>query len=341
MKKTLVALAVLAASGASFAQVTMTGEATWGYRATTTGGATTSDAGGFGVDTSELYFDAAEDIGGGNKVTAHMAIGGLDRGGYNTGTDSLTAGQDFFMTIGGGSMGTLKLATTKAADYLGGSSSAAVVGWNVGYDGKVYSGRTTSDNITYTLPAFGPVTVSLGHREAAAGAGANPAIGEGVGTVGAASVTGQKKNWITAKGAFGGLKFDANYAVYDSKASTGTTLGDTGIDDTSLYAAVSYDFGVAKVGYGFENRKKVAGTRFDQYLAASTTFGAFDLGVDFANRKDSDEFATAGTKSGWGLAGVYHLSKRTSLIARTGSWESAVGVANRSTETDFYIDHTF
>ena len=340
MKKTLVAMAVLAASGASFAQVTLTGEATWGYRATTTGGATATDASGFGVDTSELYFTAVEDIGGGSKVTAFMAIGGADRGGYAAANAGTVVGQDFYISLATASMGTVKFATTKGADYLsGGGSSASVVSWNVGYDGKVFSARSTSDNISYSLPA-GPVTVGLGHREAA------NMLGEGTGTTASGGLntagTGydQGKNWITVKGAFGGLTFDANYAVYDNKGGTAVAL--TSIDDTSLYAGANYNFGVAKVGFGFENRKKVSGSVNDLYLAASTSFGALDVGADWASRKSSDEFgAAAGTKSGWGLAGVYHLSKRTSLIARTGSWESAVGVANRSSQTDFYIDHTF
>jgi hypothetical protein len=55
MKKTLIALAVLASSGASFAQVTITGNLAMGYRATT---APAGDASGFGVDTSQINFSA-------------------------------------------------------------------------------------------------------------------------------------------------------------------------------------------------------------------------------------------------------------------------------------------
>jgi predicted porin len=319
MKKTLVALAVLAASGASFAQVTITGEATWGYRATTTAG---SDASGFGVDTSELYFAAVEDIGGGNTVKAAMAIGGLDRGGYGAG--GATTGQDFSIAIGGASTGTVKVATNKGADYLPAGSSAAVVSFNVGYDGRVTSARSTSDNITYSVPV-GPVALTLGHRETA------NSLGLGAGSTGN---SGQGKNWIAAKGAFGGLTADAGYAVYDNKGVTGT-----GIDDTSLYAAANYNFGVAKVGFGFENRKKTLGSVNDTYLAASTTFGAVDLGVDFASRKYSSDFAPQADKSGYGLAAVYHVSKRTSLIARTGSFD--LGGTSRDTQTDLYIDHQF
>jgi hypothetical protein len=127
--------------------------------------------------------------------------------------------------------------------------------------------------------------------------------------------------------------------VYDNKG--GTLVAGTAIDDNSLYAAANYNLGVAKVGFGFENRKKTLGSVNDLYLAASASFGAIDLGAELASRKYSDDFATSGTKSGWALTGKYNLSKRTSLIARTSSWESAVNVANRSTRTDVYIDTNF
>ena len=45
MKKSLIALAVLAASGASFAQVSITGNLTYGYQSATVGDVTTSATG--------------------------------------------------------------------------------------------------------------------------------------------------------------------------------------------------------------------------------------------------------------------------------------------------------
>ena len=299
----------------------MTGEATWGYRATTTSG---SDASGFGVDTSELYFDAVEDIGGGSSVKAHMAIGGLDRGGYGAG--GATTGQDFYISVGGGSAGTVKVATTKGASQLdGGGSSSSVASWNVGMDGRVFSARTTSDNITYAMPV-GPVTLVVGHRETA------NSLGEGTGST---AGVGQRKNWITAKGSMGALTFDANYSVYDGKGGAAATT----VDDTSLYGGVAYNFGAAKVGFGLESRKKTLGAVNDMYLAVMAPVGAIDLSAEYGSRKYSSDFVAQPDKSGYGISAVYHMSKRTSLIARTASFD--LGGTSRDTQTDFYIDHTF
>jgi hypothetical protein len=266
-----------------------------------------------------------------------MAIGGADRGGY-TGVGGV-AGQDFFITIGGASTGTLKVGTTKGADYLsGGGSSASVVGSNIAFDGAVFSPRTISDNLSYSIPV-GPVTLAVSHREAASNGltdAAAASVGLGAGSTGSGAF-GQRKDAITVKGTFGAITADANYSVYDNKGGAAAT----NVDDNSLYAAANYNFGVAKVGFGFENRKKTLGSVNDLYLAAGASFGAFDAGVELASRKYSDDFAVAGTKSGWALTGKYNLSKKTALIARTQSWESAVNVANRSTRTDLYIDVNF
>ena len=66
MKKTLVALAALAATGA-FAQVTMTGEFAYVFQQSTNG--TGAQKSGQSVDTSEIYWDAKEDLGGGMRAT--------------------------------------------------------------------------------------------------------------------------------------------------------------------------------------------------------------------------------------------------------------------------------
>jgi predicted porin len=72
MKKTLVALAVLAASGASFAQATITGTYAFGYASTTGGGVAASS--GLGTDTADINFAASENLGGGMTASAKMGI---------------------------------------------------------------------------------------------------------------------------------------------------------------------------------------------------------------------------------------------------------------------------
>lgn len=328
MKKTLVALAVLAASGASFAQVTMTGEFTWGYKATSNAGV---DASGFGVDYSNINFAATEDLGGGTKVSVKMGIDGADRSGDGTiiGGAGYTTGQDANITLTGG-FGKLMMATMENGKYLGnGIANAGDPAW-IDLDGKVESAKNNGDRIQYSY-AFGPVTLGLQHLEAAAG------LGEGAGSTGS---TAQRRNLIEVTYAAGALTANAGYAAYDNQIDSPTSITNT----NRVRASANYDFGVAKVGFGVENTKRTNGSVTDTFLGANAPIGALTLALSWESDKvDNGGVATVtdGTRSGYGVGAAYALSKRTQLIANYRSWEGTVNASTRSTDTRLYIDHSF
>jgi hypothetical protein len=107
MKKSLVALAVLVSTGATYAQVSITGTLQMGYLQTThnalTGAPATTqqlfasglgtgynknpagDSSGIGVDTSVINFNASEDLGGGYRVSATFGLDGVTRASANGG----------------------------------------------------------------------------------------------------------------------------------------------------------------------------------------------------------------------------------------------------------------
>jgi predicted porin len=331
MKKTLVALAVLAASGASFAQVTMTGEFTWGYKATSVAGA---DASGFGVDYSNINFAATEDLGGGTKVSVKMGIDGADRSGDGTiiGGAGYTTGQDANITLTGG-FGKLMMATMENGNYLGnGIANAGDPAW-IDLDGKIQAAKNNGDRIQYSY-AFGPVTLGLQHLEAASG------LGEGVGSTGN---TGQRRNLIEATYAAGALTANVGYAAYDN-----LTDGSVDSSNNRVRGSANYDFGVAKVGFGVESTKRGKGTVTDTFLGANAPIGALTLAISYGSHKTDLDGAAAtaasgadGTKSGYGVGAAYALSKRTQLIANYRSYEATVSAATRSTDTRLYIDHSF
>jgi predicted porin len=326
MKKTLVALAVLAASGASFAQVTMTGEFTWGYKATSVAGA---DSSGFGVDYSNINFAATEDLGGGTKVSVKMGIDGADRSGDGTiiGGAGYTTGQDANITLTGG-FGKLMMATMENGNYLGnGIANAGDPAW-IDLDNKVQAAKTNGDRIQYSY-AFGPVTLGLQHLEAAAG------LGEGVGSTGN---TAQRRNLIEATYAAGALTANVGYGAYDNQVDNTTT------SVSRVRGSANYDFGVAKVGFGVESTKRSRGSVTDTFLGANAPIGALTLAVSWgSNKVDADGLVGVadGTKSGYGVGAAYALSKRTQLIANYRSYEATVNASTRSTDTRLYIDHSF
>lgn len=324
MKKTLVALAVLAASGASFAQVTMTGEFTWGYKATSNGAG--ADSSGFGVDYSNINFAASEDLGGGTKVSVKMGIDGADRS--NDG-GAAVSGQDANITLTGG-FGKLMMATMENGQYLGnGIANAGDPAW-IDLDARVQGAKTNGDRIQYSY-AFGPVTLGLQHLEPAAG------LGEGIGQTGNGAPN-QRRNLIEATYSAGALVANVGFAAYDNQVDNTTS------SVSRMRGSANYDFGVAKVGFGIESTKRSRGSLTDTFLGANAPIGALTLAVSWAqNKVDADGLAgvTDGTKSGYGIGAAYALSKRTQLIANYRNWEAVVNAASKSTDTRLYIDHSF
>ena len=355
MKKTLVALAVLAASGASFAQVTISGSVIMGYAAYTnqmiyagtvvgnsTSKNTVQDASGLGIDTSVINFTAKEDLGGGLNVTAIMGLDGVSRAGVSGGDSSLA--------IAGG-FGTLKLATAKGSDYL--SAGTSGVG-GVGMDNKLFSALTYSDSIAYTSPSFSGVTVTVAHAEISLtqvdGARLSQ-VGIGQGAAGSNGSMGksdyQRRNSYGVAYAAGPLSANAAYRTYDQygDGNVATTTGDY---TNSLIGAVSYDMGVAKLGFGFDQRSyAVGGSRVDMLAAVKVPFGAMSVGGNFGSRVVSGKSAASdGTQIGYSLVGAYDLSKRTNVSLNYASWDGANAASTnnwgaRSTYASLLLAHSF
>lgn len=322
MKKTLIALAVLAASGASFAQVTITGEYAYGWN--TSNSSAGVEASGLGVDTSFVKFAASEDLGGGLKASAEMSLDGFTRGAANGGDNALTLE---------GGFGKIKLANDKGADYL-----SSVIGGIAGFDGKVFGGRTINDSVAYTSPSFGGLTFGLSHTENAAGTNLG---------AGSASNNAQRSNTLTLSYAAGPLAVTGGFTSYDNQgfvnATTGSAFLGTTHDasKTRVRAKGSYDFGAFKLGAGVLQQQKNQGTYSESIVAVTAPLGALTLGLDIGSSKRENSTIAAAdvSKSGYGLKAVYSLSKRTSLIGAYTNWDESG--AQRANLTELLISHTF
>jgi len=350
MKKNIVALAVLAASGAAFAQVTITGSYIAGYEADTnkmvygptvvanaTSKNAVQDSSGFGVDTSVINFTAKEDLGGGLSVTAVMGFDGLNRGGVG--------GGDSYVNLAGG-FGALKLSTARGADYLSGGVSG--VG-GVGMDNKLFTALAASDAIAYTSPAFGAFKLTVAHEEPAITQvdRSTSQVGIGAGAAGSNDAYGasdyQRRNTYTVGYSEGALAGNLAYRTYD-QTGTPTKASDY---NYMVRGAAAYDFGVAKVGFGFDQRKYVVdGGRLDTLVAVNVPFGAFSLGANYGSRVVSGKTAGNGTQVGYSLVAAYALSKRTSVSANFASWDGAnesttVNWGARSTYSSLLLAHSF
>ncbi|CAM8647691.1 OmpC Outer membrane protein (porin) [Comamonadaceae bacterium] len=313
MKKTLIALAVLAASGASFAQVSITGEYAYGWN--TSNSSTGVEKSGLGVDTSFVKFAASEDLGGGLKAAAEMSLDGFARGTATGGDNSLT------LT---GGFGRIKLANDKGADYL-----SSVIGGIAGLDGKVYGARTINDSVAYTSPSFGGLTFGLSHTENASGAGLG---------VGSASNNDQRSNSLSVSYAAGPLAATAALTSWDNQSTEAAAPNNA---KTRVRAKGSYNFGAFTLGAGVVQVQRNKGTTTESILAVTAPLGALTLGFDLGSSKRDDSGTAANdiTKSGYGLKAVYALSKRTSLVGAYTNWDE--GGTQRANLTELLVSHTF
>jgi hypothetical protein len=334
MKKTMIALAAVAAVGAASAQVSITGEAAWGfYSSTDTAGATAS---GFGIDTAQLKFAASEDLGNGMKASAGLSL--------NMGQHGALAGagpnaDDQFVSLTT-PLATISLLTTKSADWVSQASGAAT--W-YGLDGKVLGARSARDGLAVTMPLAAGLTFTAAYAEPA------NVLGEGTGDV------GQNLYNFGVKYATGPATLQAAFLIINNKSGTSDATGDT---TTRLGGKV--DLGVATVGAGLQIGKLGAGgTQTQTALSISAPLpGGFSAQAVFgSNNVDSstgEVKVPTGRRTGYMLGLQYNLSKRTYAILNAGSWtgqtvtwgsygvttgsiaRSSISVANDTAATSMY-----
>lgn len=168
MKKTLIALAAVAATGVAFAQssVTLYGVADAALVKSTGSSATLSSSGGMNNGTSRWGVRGTEDLGGGLKAGFNYEAGlSLNDGSVNQ------SGGNYFsraawMNLSGG-FGELRLGRTlnpsffaAAAWELTGTANYSAV---VGQFGAVLGGIRNSSQIAYTTPNMGGFSATLGY----------------------------------------------------------------------------------------------------------------------------------------------------------------------------------
>ena len=296
MKKTMIALATIAAVGAASAQVSITGEAEWGYQSKTDANGVTVS--GIGSATAQLKFAASEDLGNGMKASAGLS---LNTGSFGAGASS--DDQSISLTT---PMATIMLGTTTSADWNTQASGGAT--WN-GLDSKVLSARSARDSIAVILPLATGLTATLSYAEAA------NKLGWGKGS------DGQTIQGAALKYATGPATLQAAFVQYNNVTKTSDASGDT---ITRLGGKV--DLGVAQVGAGLQILKGGAGgTNTQTVLAASAPLpGNFSVQAMFGSHNVDSATGEAtvpiGRRTGYMMGLQYAFSKRTYAVFNAGSW---------------------
>jgi len=337
MKKSLIALAALAAVSAASAQstVTISGKFGTAYQLGLGSEATIKGKANIAVTDGDIVFAAVEDLGGGLKAGANMAL--RLRGRENVkavtvaaqGAAATVVAQTYAVTYSpevgrdatvflSGAFGTI---TAGSVEFGNGISGRGWGGTNLSLSTDVNNGGVLSANgygnlVQYSSPAFNGFTVQLTRADS-------------IGSVGNGSTT------ITAAGSETSLGLNATImgvtyangpltANIDSTAFSGnTTVGGTDSDRKRTRISADYDLGIAKVGFGQEDNKGTATT--GTYAGKQTTFGvsapvtsALRVGMVYAKNTESAVIGAANAVAkATGFAADYSFSKRTVLNVST------------------------
>lgn len=333
MKKSLIAFAVLAASGVASAQSTVTlyGIADVWLASKKADGLRQIEIGSGGINQSRFGLKGSEDLGGGLKANF------LLESGFNIDTGASSG----FTNVAGATTDTNLFSRQAYVGFAGGFGEAKL--------GKMW---TAYDDISgMTHPGFDSALSPQNNVWKSTGYNGNP--GNSVyyatpglgGFSGAASYSlGENKTAAVNAGKIASVhaKYEGG-PVYAGVAYQ--TEKATGADDTKKFTRVnaSYDLGVAKLlaGYG---RVALADQRTTDWQVGADfpVTSALTLSGGYARSKDN---AAAGDakRTGLGLAVSYALSVRTSLYGGVqASKGTKVGTAD--VKTDIYavgIRHTF
>jgi predicted porin len=306
MKKSLIALAVLAATGSAMAQssVTLNGRVDAALYSLTTGvGAAEvtqtgiGNGGDFGLTGSRWALNGTEDLGGGLKAMFKLE----NRFNIDDGTSVGGFSGDAYLALAGG-FGTVKVGRTYTAfdDARAVSNSSNVFDSaftpNVFGTGADYTSRG-ANGIRYETPVFsgfsGAVSYAFGENKTA--------------SVDASSIVS-----LYVKYAAGPLT--AAYGYQDQKAQNTAV---TATENTKFHQlSAAYDFGMASVSAGYERRNGTAATGDDKgyNLGVNVPVGAaLNLSAGYAREEVEIAGATTAKGYGYGLGATYNMSKRTIL----------------------------
>ncbi len=365
MKKSLIALAVLAASGAAMAQSSVT---VYGRLDASVGSAkvgTVNPATGVGptgvtqlfnsnITSSRLGFRGTEDLGGGLKAIFGLETGfqvdspGTTNNAAAGGAPTQLGDRAAFVGLSGG-FGTIKLGrhdtsfddirdlmvSSNLWDSTNLASTETIVGPGINGAGASFGtaglgnladyGDRANNQVRYESPSFGGFSF-----------GASYGFGE--------AEKPAKANRTAFNVRYKAGNLDVGYAYQENEAVS-NLLVNTGIKYNTLAAA--YNFGAFRVSGGWNQAKRdvANGAKANSYtVGVNVPVDALDFSVGYTTGKAKQNGATLEKGSAFSAGVTYSLSKRTRLYAAltNGDVENASGQTIR--QRDIYavgVIHTF
>ncbi len=338
MKKTLVAVAALAAVTGAMAEATISGAINYGYQSqsNSTGGVTvTTKQFGDPRGNSALNFNVSEDIGGGLKAEGQIGFRPfIDSGQGTTPTATAatgTAGYQSFLAISG-DFGRIQGGTFADAQALVQFNHDVTGAWGYNQTNTAaasFGGFFLSNQLKYTLPTLAN--------------GLTLSVTKGLGET-AGNRTGESTSFAAGY-TQGGFSADLAYTTMAASVAIETTI--TGV-------GASYDFGMAKLSgimtqHSVENQTTTTASN----IGVTIPVGAFTFAVQSST---ANQGSTAGLLSNTAAATAvtqtsvdwrvgYALSKRTTIYGVYSSLDGNNGATSvngdSTTRSQLFVLHSF
>ena len=325
MKKTLIALAAVAATGAAFAQSTVTlyGRADLNITKLTGVSAAMTDGSANGAGASRFGVKGEEDLGGGLKA-AFVVEAGFNAD-ANSGTGTILGSRNSYIDLSGG------FGTVRAGRHLNnalvqtGTFSAFGTDYGLASGSNVLSieGARYNNAISYISPSFSGVSVQL----QTATKETNTYAVETLSTAGATTAAvGATKSPMSARVSYANGPIVAGLA-YTKDGRAGT--------EALTQLGASYDLGVAKILAAYETDANQVGGKNAYSVGLTAPLGAATVRATFGK----DQKGTAADVKQTAIGADYALSKRTALYAVFAQTKPAGGTANK--QVTFGLGHNF
>ena len=367
MKKSLIALAVLATTGAAFAQssVTLYGrlDASVGQTTSqTTGAAKTKQTvvGSSALNTTFWGLKGTEDLGNGLKANFKLESNfNVDNGAIGTGSSlfereatvgvagafgEVNLGRQYtpYDSLRGASNNTYdsNFSVTSAVFRTGvksGPSNPTVNSPDATLGTVDYANRA-SNSIRYNTPDFAGFSAALLYSF-----GENKEIGTQ--TTATATNFGEAADIISAHVKYVAGPLLVGYSHQEEKLNKATALAAQVTNKRDLIAGY-YDFGVAKLNAGYNVAKDGTLKDKEYQFGVSVPFGAAAVAFGYAKSSSSAAGQPDLDGKGFDLVGTYNLSKRTTVYAGYRSYEVETlvsGAVSAKKDTTFAtgVRHTF
>jgi len=302
MKKSLIALAAVAATSAAFAQSSVTISGKLGAQFVQETSNTGVKGNGFNIVDGDVNFAMVEDLGGGMKADAFM---GIRLRGREVNTDGASDGigaRNAFVRLTGGFGSVMAGAVSSPSGILaiGGAGAAGFKG--VDDAGELLDAETNSvDLFEYRTPSMNGLNAFV----------------QSVDSIGDAGQSGVSTTAATPSATVFGLSYSngpinalIDTTKFQRNASTSTA-------DQRLRVSASYNLGVATVGLGYQTNDNTTTDVKQTLVGLNVPLNAsLSAGINYVERNTKTLATNVTVKNKGYEAGVnYSLSKRTTIAA--------------------------